>query len=59
VNGVKDPRIFWENDEFTDGEAVVTQLDTGIDKKDDPRNINSGDEVTIEMLCLAEAIYKY
>ena len=59
VNGVKDPRIFWENDEFTDGEPVVTQLDTGIDKKGDPRNINSGDEVTIEMLCLDEAIYKY
>ena len=59
VNAAKDPMIFWENDEFTDGEKVVLQLDTGVDKKDDPRNINSGDEVTIEMLCLDEAIYKY
>ena len=59
VNGIKDPRIFWENDELTDGEKVVLQLDTGVDKKDDPRNINSGDEVMIEMQSLDEAIYKY
>jgi hypothetical protein len=59
VNGIKDPRIFWENDEFTDGEKVVLQLDTGVDKKDDPRNINTGDEVTIEMQTLDEATYKY
>lgn len=59
VNGTKDPRIFWANDEFTDGEKVETQLDTGVDKKDDPRNINSGDHVTIEMQTLDESIYKY
>jgi hypothetical protein len=59
VNGTKDPRIFWENDEFTDGQEVVIQLDTGVDEKDDPRNINSGEEVTIEMFSLDEAIYKY
>jgi hypothetical protein len=59
VNGAKDPEIFWGNDEFTDGQKVVVQLDTGVDKQDDPRNINSGDQVTIEMLGLDEAIYKY
>ncbi len=59
LNGAKDPRIFWENDEFNDGERVVIQLDTGVDEKDDPRNIKSGDEVRIEMLSLDEAIYKY
>jgi hypothetical protein len=59
LNGVKDPAIFWANDEFTDGEKVLTQLDTGIDKKDDPRNIKSGDSVTIEMLGIDEAVYKY
>lgn len=59
VNGVKDPMIFWENDEFTDGQKVVIQLDTGVDKKNDPRSINSGDKVTIEMFSLDEAIYKY
>ena len=59
LNGVKDPEIFWENDEFTDGLSIITQLDTGVDEEDDPRNIKSGDEVTVEMLSLDEAIYKY
>jgi len=59
LNGIKDPAIFWQNDEFTDGQTVLTQLDTGIDKKDDPRNIKSGDTVTIEMLGIDEAVYKY
>ncbi len=59
VNGNKDPEIFWENDEFTDGQKVIIQLDTGVDKQDDPRNINSGDQVTIEMLGIDQAVYKY
>ncbi|HEV8505327.1 MAG TPA: DUF4249 domain-containing protein [Chitinophagaceae bacterium] len=59
LNGVKDPAIFWQNDEFTDGQTVLIQLDTGVDKKDDPRNIKSGDTVTIEMLGIDEAVYKY
>jgi Domain of unknown function (DUF4249) len=59
LNGVKDPAIFWQNDEFNDGQTVLIQLDTGIDKKDDPRNIKSGDTVTIEMLGIDEAVYKY
>ena len=59
LNGVKDPAIFWQNDEFTDGQTVLIQLDTGVDKKDDPRNIKSGDTVMIEMLGIDDAVYKY
>lgn len=59
VNGVKEPTIFWENDEFIDGQSVTMQLDASADEKDDPRNIKTGDEVTVEMLCLDEPIYKY
>lgn len=59
LNGRQDPRIFWENDEFTDGEKVTVQLDTGIEEVDDPRAIKPGDEVTIELLSLDDAIYKY
>jgi hypothetical protein len=59
LDGVKDPAIFWQNDEFTDGQTVLIQLDTGVDKKDDPRNIHSGDSVRIEMLGIDEAVYKY
>jgi hypothetical protein len=59
VNAIKDPKIFWQNDEFTDGQQVVTQLDTGVDKKDDPRAIQRGDEVTIELLGIDKKIYQY
>lgn len=59
VNGVKEPTIFWENDEFTDGEQVIMMLDASADEKDDPRNIKTGDQVTVEMQCLDEPIYQY
>ena len=59
LNGTKDPELFWEADEFTDGERVVLQLDTGIDEQDDPRAIQSGDTVTIELQGLDPAVYRY
>lgn len=58
-NGRKDPAIFWENDEFGDGEMVTLQLDNGITEQDDIRAIGVGDTVTIEMLCIDEPVYKY
>lgn len=59
LNGVKDPAIFWEDDEFTDGQFVQLQLDSGVDREDDPRNIKSGDTVRIDLLTLDEAILKF
>jgi hypothetical protein len=59
VNGVKEPTIFWENDDFTDGQSVVMQLDASADEKDDPRNIKSGDEVTVEMQTLDEPVFNF
>lgn len=59
LNGTKDPTIFWENDEFTDGQTIIAQLDTEVSEIDDPRNIKSGDEVTVELLSLEEAVYRY
>ena len=59
VNGVKEPTIFWDNDEFTDGQNVIRQLDASAPDKDDPRNIKSGDEVMIEMQCVDEPVYQY
>jgi len=59
VNGVKEPTIFWESDEFTDGQIVIMQLDASADEKDDPRNIKSGDEVTVEMQTLDEPVFLY
>ena len=59
VNGVKEPTIFPENDEFTDGQFVILQLDVSADEKDDPRNIKTGDKVTIEMQCLDDPSYEF
>lgn len=59
VNNVKEPTIFWENDEFTDGQFNILQLDASADEKDDPRNIKTGDKVTVEMQCLDEPVYRY
>jgi len=59
VNGAKEPTIFPENDEFTDGQFVILQLDASADEKDDPRNIKTGDKVTIEMQCLDDPVYEF
>ena len=59
VNGVKEPTIFWEDDEFTDGQSVYMQLDVSASEKDDPRNIKTGDEVMVEMLCLDDPVYQF
>jgi hypothetical protein len=59
VNGKKDPAIFWDDDEFTNGQSVTTLLDNGVDKKDDPRTIHTGDLVTIEMQGVDENVLKY
>lgn len=59
VNGRKEPKIFWEDDEFTDGQPVTVQLDNGVDQKDDPGAISSGDEVTVELLTLDEPVLKF
>jgi hypothetical protein len=58
-NSLQNPAIFWENDEFTDGQTVTVQLDGGVTKQDDPHNIRSGDSVTIEMQTVDEAIFQY
>jgi hypothetical protein len=59
VNGVKDPAIFWEDDEFTDGQKIISQLDNGVTEKDDPRAIMPGDEVAIELHSVDDAIYRF
>jgi hypothetical protein len=56
VNGVKEPAIFWEDDDLTDGQTITRQLDVSADEKEDPRNIKSGDEVTVEMQTVDENI---
>lgn len=59
VNGKQEPTIYWANDEFTDGMSTTRQLDITTDDEDDPRNIQSGDTVTVEMFCLDDSVVKY
>ena len=59
VNGVKEPTIFWEDDEFTDGQKTIMQLDASADEKDDPRNIKSGDLVMVEMQAVDDPVFHF
>lgn len=59
VNGQKEPAIFWDNDEFTDGQRTAVQLDNGIEDDNDPRAINTGDIVMVELLSLDDVIYRF
>lgn len=59
VNGKKEKTVFVDDDEFTDGQTVKSQLDYGNDTNDPARDIKTGDNVTLAMLCIDAAVYKY
>ena len=59
INGLTDPAIFWDNDEFTDGQTTAVLLDNGVDDQNNPLNISTGDVVTIELLSLDDPIYRF
>ncbi|MXV15644.1 DUF4249 domain-containing protein [Hufsiella ginkgonis] len=58
-NGKKEKSIFVENDEFTQGEQVNTQLDYYSTIDDQNTAFKKGDKVEIEMQCIDAAIYTY
>jgi hypothetical protein len=59
VNGKKEDQVLIRNDEYSDGRHVVNKLFYFSDDDDDDTNIKSGDQVTIDMLCIDRNIYKY
>jgi hypothetical protein len=59
VNGRKDPAIFWDNDEFTDGQTTAVRLDNGGGSDTDPRTIHQRDTVKVELLSLDDVIYRF
>ena len=59
VNGKKEKRVFVDNDEFTDGQTIKSQLNFNNDTNDASRDIKTGDSVTIQMLCIDAAVYEY
>ena len=59
INGKKEPTIFVDDDEFTDGQTVKSQLTYSNGTNDPTRDIKTGDSVKIEMICIDPAVYKY
>jgi len=59
LNDKKEKSIFVRNDELTDGQTIKAPLDFSNNTDDSTRDIKSGDEVRIEMLCIDADVYKY
>ncbi|EHQ26107.1 DUF4249 domain-containing protein [Mucilaginibacter paludis] len=59
VNNKKEKTIFIADDEFTNGNTVNNRLSFSNDNDDPARNVKSGSQVTVEMLCLDPVIYQY
>ncbi|HRP55767.1 DUF4249 domain-containing protein [Agriterribacter sp.] len=57
VNGGKEKSIFIRDDDYSDGNTSTITLFTA--PGDDEDKIKSGDKVTVDMQCIAPAIYKY
>ncbi|MFC0776098.1 DUF4249 domain-containing protein [Terrimonas alba] len=60
VNGKKNKPIFVNNDDYSDGKYVQSKLWYLVDEDENPEEeIKSGDTLTIDMLCIDPAVYKY
>jgi hypothetical protein len=59
VNGKKEDQIIIRNDEYSDGRRIVNKLFYFSEDDDTTRNIKSGDQVVVDMLCIDWNMYKY
>jgi hypothetical protein len=59
VNNNKDRQVMIRNDDYSDARKIVNQLFYFAEDDDSTRNIRSGDNIKIEMLCIDPVIYKY
>lgn len=60
VNGRKEDQIMIRNDEYSDGRRIINKLFYFSDEEDDDDDeIESGDEILIDMQCIDPALYKY
>jgi hypothetical protein len=59
VNDRKEESILLDDDEFTNGQEVNTQLNFSNNNDNPARDIRPGNKVTIEMQCIDPAVYKY
>lgn len=59
VNGFQETQTLIRNDDYSDGRRIVNKLFYFSSDDEDKRNIKSGDQVMIDMLCIDPAVYKY
>lgn len=58
VNGLKEQQIFIRNDALTNGNTSLVKLRYPSDE-DNKNDIQPGDQVKVDMLCIDPAVYKY
>jgi hypothetical protein len=58
INGQQEKTIFVENDDFTDGNKIVSPLNI-FNSDDNNKKINTGDTVRIDMQCIDKQVYLY
>jgi hypothetical protein len=59
VNGVKEKQILIRNDDYSDGRTITNKLFYFSEDDEETRNIESGDQVIVDMQCIDPVIYKY
>ena len=59
VNGFQETQTLIRNDDYSDGRKIVNKLFYFSSDDENKRNIKSGDQVMIDMLCIEPAVYKY
>lgn len=59
VNGFQETQTMIRNDDYSDGRKIVNKLFYLSNDDEEKRNIKSGDQVMIDMLCIEPAVYKY
>jgi hypothetical protein len=59
VNGLKEKQVLIRNDDYSDGRTINNKLFYFTTTGDDSNLIKSGDHVTVDMLCIDPAVYKY
>lgn len=59
VNGMKEDQIMYRNDDYSDDRVIAHKMFYFTDNEDDPRIIESGDQVTVDFNCIDKNMYKY
>ncbi len=59
IDNRKEQTVFVDDDEFTNGQTVNNRLNYNNSNDDPAKDIRPGNTVTIEMLCIDAAVYKY